>query len=171
MIHSLLRSVHQELTEIISKNDRTSPTPAPSWSWNEACKILASYPLSVSKTVLLTELETQWRGEIRRGEHSGKLKQAIISQQLSLDTLLRGRLHRIDAHRCRFEDDGDASVVADMIMHRQFNDFVAFARFSVQDFDLLHDRYDSLLLPIPTTRPLNSPRHILHLNPHILSLP
>ena len=145
MIHSLLRSVHQELTEIISKNDRTSPTPTPSWSWNEACKILASYPLSVSKTVLLTELETQWRGEIRRGEHSGKLKQAIISQQLSLDTLICGRLHRIDAHRCRLEDDGDTSVVADMIMHRQFNDFVAFARFSVADFDLLNQRYHTPL--------------------------
>ena len=142
MFHSFLCSIHRELIEIISKNDRTSPTPTEPWCWNESCKILASYPLSVSKTVLLTELETQWRGEIRRGEHSGKLKQAIISQQLSLDTLLCGRLHRIDAHRCRLEDDGDASVVVDMIMHRQFNDFVAFARFSVADFDLLNHRYD-----------------------------
>jgi len=140
MIQSVLSSVYQELTEIISKNDRNSPTPTQQWTWNEICKVLASYPLSVSKTVLLTELETQWRGEIQRGEHSGKLKQAIISQQLSLDTLLRGRLHRIDAHRCRFEDATDISVVADMIMHRQFNDFVAFARFSVKDFDLLDDR-------------------------------
>jgi len=144
MIHPFLRSIHRELIEIISKNERSSsPSPNEQWSWNETSKILASYPLSVSKTVLLTELETQWHGEIRRGEHSGKLKQAIISQQLSLDTLLRGRLHRIDGHRCRFEDDGDNSVMADMIMHRQFNDFVAFARFSVKDVDVLHDRYDT----------------------------
>ena len=153
MIEECFRSVQQELACFTRKNNQDSSSGSSSsaknekeWVMRECAAVIQQYPHSLSRAVLLTELESRWRGEIRRGEHGGKLQQMVSTNQLSLDTAIHGRLQRIDAHRCRLVEDAASSTAAvDMIMHGQFNDFVAFSRYSVPDYDVLDNRLCSFI--------------------------
>ena len=141
MFATALTAIHTAVVEYLQKNDPGKATPSPAWTCASTLSILANYPLSVSRPILLTELEARWRSELRRGDHGGKLAQALRSEQLSLDTVLVGTLTRVDAHRCRLvEDGGAAAAAADMILHKQFNDFCAFTAFSAPNMDMCHGR-------------------------------
>lgn len=141
MFATALTATHTAVVEYLQKNDPGKATPSPAWTCASTLSILANYPLSVSRPILLTELEARWRSELRRGDHGGKLAQALRSEQLSLDTVLVGTLTRVDAHRCRLvEDGGAAAAAADMILHKQFNDFCSFTAFSAPNVDMCHGR-------------------------------
>ena len=143
MFSTALASIHATTIDYLVKNDQGRQgqqpvTPPPSWTCMTALSIWANYPLSVSRPILITEIEARWRSELRRGDHGGKLQQALRSDQLSLDTVLEGTLRRVDAHRCRLVEDGGAE--ADMILHKQFLDLAAFVSFSAHNADICDGR-------------------------------
>lgn len=74
-------------------------SPMERWTTAQSVRLLQQYPAGISKSVLLTELEYRWRTYLKRGEHVGKLKQAVSTKQLSLSDILTGELGKIDEHR------------------------------------------------------------------------
>ncbi len=97
MLSSLFGSVLDDLTAFSPAEVSNRPTV--DWVIGQTIRLLQQYPSGVSRPVLLTELEHRWRMYLKRGEHVGKLKQAIVTKQLSLTDTFTGDLTPIDEYR------------------------------------------------------------------------
>ena len=100
MLPNLFGSVLDDLTAFSPAESTNTPTV--DWSTEQTIRLLQQYPSGVSRPVLLTELEHRWRMYLKRGEHVGKLKQAIVTKQLSLNDTFTGDLTAIDEYRYAF---------------------------------------------------------------------
>lgn len=97
MLSNLFGSVLDDLIVYSSADNNSNPTE--DWVVSQTIRLLQQYPSGVSRPVLLTELEHRWRMNLKRGEHVGKLKQAIVTKQLSLADTFTGDLTAIDEYR------------------------------------------------------------------------
>jgi len=97
MLSILFESVLDDLTAFSPAEVNNTPTA--DWVIGQTIRLLQQYPSGVSRPVLLTELEHRWRMYLKRGEHVGKLKQAIVTKQLSLTDTFTGDLTPIDEYR------------------------------------------------------------------------
>lgn len=100
MLTNLFGSVLSDLEVFSPAESNSSPTG--DWTVEQTIRLLQQYPSGVSRPVLLTELEHRWRLYLKRGEHVGKLKQAIVTKQLSLADTFTGDLSPIDEYRCEY---------------------------------------------------------------------
>ena len=125
----------------VKNNHRTPPFP---WVVKETLVILQQYPAGVTRSLILTEVEHRWRDAVKRGEHSGKLWSVLTNMQLEPSDVLAGMLHG-DGFRGRLSSSagtekavasnsngngngngGDGTSSIDLIMHRQYSEFLAF---------------------------------------------
>lgn len=71
----------------------------------------------MSRSVLLTEVDSKWIAALKRGENAGRLRQVIATSQISKSDILEGEFYLIDEFRCRLSSEGASSI---FILHRFF---------------------------------------------------
>ena len=104
----------------------SSNPPSLAWTVLETERITQHYPRGITRAILLTELEARWRLSVKRGEHSGKLRQALQTMTMSSTDIYSGHLCKVDEFRYRLRSyDGDDTSVL-LLMHRRFSDFIAY---------------------------------------------
>ena len=87
------------IKDLVQFTSGENASPSGQWTVQHSLRLLQQYPAGISKAVLLTELDYLWKIHQKRGEHVGKLKQAITTKQLSLADILTGDLTAIDEYR------------------------------------------------------------------------
>ena len=118
---SICNGIHNELLGY-TRNE----SPSLDWTVREIARITKHYPRGMTRNILLTELEARWRLSLRRGEHSGKLRQAIQTMTMNSTDIYSGVLSKIDEYRYRLSSyDGDDTSVL-LLLHRRFTDFIAY---------------------------------------------
>lgn len=94
---SALEALLKELVQFTTGENAACPTDK--WTIQHSLRLLQQYPAGISKAVLLTELDYLWKTYQKRGEHIGKLKQAITTKQLCVSDVLTGDLTAVDEYR------------------------------------------------------------------------
>ena len=118
---SICNGIHNELLGYTRKE-----SPSLDWTVQEISRITKHYPRGMTRNILLTELEARWRLSLRRGEHSGKLRQAIQTMTMNSTDIYSGVLSKVDEYRYRLSSyDGDNTSVL-LLLHRRFADFIAY---------------------------------------------
>ena len=118
---SKCNAIHNELLEYTRQG-----SPSLDWTVQEIARITKHYPRGMTRNILLTELEARWRLSMRRGEHSGKLRQAIQTMTMNSTDIYSGALIKVDEYRYRLRSyDGDDTSVL-LLLHRRFADFIAY---------------------------------------------
>ena len=111
---SICNGIHNELLGYTRKE-----SPSLDWTVREIARITKHYPRGMTRNILLTELEARWRLSLRRGEHSGKLRQAIQTMTMNSTDIYSGVLSKIDEYRYRLSSyDGDDTSVL-LLLHRR----------------------------------------------------
>ena len=123
MMISVCNGIHVELLDYIKQE-----APSLEWTVHEIARITQHYPRGITRNILLTELESRWRLSLRRGEHSGKLRQAIQTMIMNSTDIYSGSLVKVDEYRYRLQShDGDNTSVL-LLLHRRFADFLAYVK-------------------------------------------
>ena len=130
MQHQFL-SLWKDTCRFCEKNRHEKPSYE--FVCSTALKCLQQYPAGMTRSVLLTELESRFRQAVRRGEHSGKLLRVITQNQLEPSEVITGKFLRIDDFRCKIISLDDPNVILHAIIHRQVSDFIRFS---------MHIQYD-----------------------------
>eukprot|EP00601_Ochromonadales_sp_CCMP2298_P003595 CAMPEP_0173180730 /NCGR_PEP_ID=MMETSP1141-20130122/6878_1 /TAXON_ID=483371 /ORGANISM="non described non described, Strain CCMP2298" /LENGTH=816 /DNA_ID=CAMNT_0014103613 /DNA_START=2537 /DNA_END=4984 /DNA_ORIENTATION=+ len=120
MLTQLFSDLHEELLAYVGGTVRV---PSKQWTAVQVVSFLRLYPAGLSRSVLMTELELAWKSSSRRGDHAGRLQQAVAVKQLGAGDVLSGTLSRLDEFRCLLSDEGASCA---MIMHQQWFDWVHF---------------------------------------------
>lgn len=93
----VLELLLKDLIQFASGENVACPTDK--WTIQNSLRLLQQYPAGISKAVLLTELDYLWKTYQKRGEHVGKLKQAVTTKQLCVSDVLTGDLTAVDEYR------------------------------------------------------------------------
>jgi hypothetical protein len=133
MISQFVLLAWRELCSYFSRKHDIQPTFE--WTVFTIFALLRQYPAGISRCVLLTELESQWRSCLKEGKHGSKLKQVLSKMQISTSDIISGDVKMIDNDNflCSISSEGATAI---MIMHGQAHDFLHF----LQSYNI--DAYD-----------------------------
>lgn len=150
------------------------------WFIYQLLTLLQSYPSGISKSVLLTECESNHRKLSKFGQDiEGDLKQILASVQISSQTVIFGHLTSIDEYRCRLTQQ---KTEITLILHKQIFDYVSYTSYKTGRNILdscpcrlvncrLLDSYELAILPTPhfcLLLHLNSDYHVKYFEDFIL---